>query len=309
MKNTYILIYRVVLSALFALFLINGLKAQEFAPKSAIWYYSAYDNSSSIYEDYATMQYDHDTLIKGLRWKYLKLISHDDNGKPGKIQKHYIVKADSNIVRLWMGTYSTVLYNYSAGQKIGDTMIYKDTAVPFTTHLVLKTIDSITISGKRKKRFTYLAVVSGYPSWTVIEGIGALERVKPDFTATTGGFPLIRKMRCYHDSSISYRAPGAHQCDSIVHVGIRSGENIIDPTWNAWPNPCKNNMILSYNGAEMVSGEIFARIYTSTGQYIYEKRISTPSHTELDMQHLQPGLYFIVIQALNANTSLKIIKY
>jgi len=314
MKKTFLLLLCAVAAT-------AGLKAQEFAPKSAIWHYSSTDNASSQAVDYATIQWDHDTVIHGLPWKVLRLISYTDANQPGKVQRRFIVRQDSSIVYQWIDTFSTILYNFN--QKLTDTFIYTDTSSNKGVQslskgkVFLDSIGTISISGQNRKILyeTYKPLKSIYTnSWIVIEGIGGLYGFTYDDNTE---YPEISTLRCYSDSSISYLAPKPYNgwafnwnCDSvIITTGIKLYNYPRNENWVAAPNPFTDVMYLSYKGAENNPGPVLLEVYTPTGQLVFTKKI--PDNTtaeELDLATLAQGLYFLKIQNSNSQNVLKILK-
>ena len=264
---------------------------------------------------------DHDTVIHGQTWKVLKLLSYDDNNNLDKASNLYcIIRQDSFIVRQWMDSFATVLYNFR--QNLTDTIIYQTSIKKPEagwTKICLDSLDTIIISSQKRVIF-HCGII--YPTnplnqrpWTIIESIGAMEGFMPIWSGI--GATHINNIRCYNDSAISYSVPKPlgwvykWNCDSAIELtGItpdkpeQGHEN-----WSVAPNPFINTLRLNYKGLENSPDNILVQIYTPTGQIVYTKTLINPSISEeLDLASIAQGLYFLKIQSSNSQSVLKILK-
>ena len=306
-----------ILFLLCVCFASKALTAQEFAPKSAVWYYSSTDSQWSLGRYYGVIRYSKDTVINSLTCKILQQTTFDYNKKPNG-NRNYIIREDSGKVKVFMGSYFTTLYDYNLKEWRKDTAYYNDTAkinakdsTSARFGIVVDSIRYIKV-GKTKRRIFY-AVILGLPisevEYYYIEGIGGISRFTPQSLTILHKFcPCIEELRCYQDSSLSINLLG-HTCDTTYKINGIEALDGGNPNLRIFPNPFSGSFRISMI-ENPLNNEVFnLSVYSTLGKLVYNtdlKKIE-PNH-EIILPQIPTGIYFLKIQSNTQILTTKILK-
>lgn len=90
-------------------------------------------------------------------------------------------------------------------------------------------------------------------------------------------------------------------CVEISTIGLSS--NDLSKKVSLYPNPITNEMNIDVTDASLVSIEVFS----ATGQSVYSESVSTSS-AMISTSNWESGVYFVNINTLEGNTTLKVVK-
>lgn len=298
---------------LFILILTNcliGYAQTEFAPIGAKWYFN---QPSSANSDYVYFESVKDTVVQN---KSCRIIEVKLNGLK-LVSKEYLRQTNDSI--FYFNTNSNsfhLLYNFSA--KVGDTITvhkgkfkptkaffsYKD-SIPGFRYKISST-DSIQVSGnwvKRQKVVSFEDDLWGFYKpdgndsyvWDKIGSLAYFFGVQAGITPEDN--PSI--CRCYSDSHLVFRNPlWDYDCGSPT--GIQSDDIVEDKVLIV--NPVHDQLSL-----KMVESVEWIQIYDVKGICLIATDVKRNTFS-MDISHLRPGIYFLMIKTKQKTYSQKLIK-
>lgn len=92
---------------------------------------------------------------------------------------------------------------------------------------------------------------------------------------------------------------------SGVQVGIKAEAKIQDKFFNLFPNPSNGQIVLRFN--ESANGKTYSiRVSNMLGQSVYQDKLAITYQLDLNLQHLQKGVYFLEIEGNGQRQTQKI---
>lgn len=92
---------------------------------------------------------------------------------------------------------------------------------------------------------------------------------------------------------------------SGVPVGIQEEAKLADNFFNLFPNPSNGQIVLRFN--ESAYGKTYAiRVSNMLGQSVYQDKLAIDYQLNLNLQHLQAGVYFLEIEGEDQRQTQKI---
>ena len=92
---------------------------------------------------------------------------------------------------------------------------------------------------------------------------------------------------------------------SGVPVGIEEEAKIQDDFFKLFPNPSNGQIVLRFN--ESVYGKTYSiRVSNMLGQSVYQDKLAIDYQLNLNLQHLQTGVYFLEIESEDQRQTQKI---
>lgn len=289
--------------------------SKEFAPIGAKWHYTEPYLKES---NFILMESVGDTTINGLNCRILKI---SRNGSEF-ISNEYIAQSGDAIRYYNHNTNEFhTLYDFSA--RIGDTIqvhsqstkttpgflapkrILDDGVLPNFAYRI-QAIDSIEISGVWHKRQEVSFLTSndlwGFSNGTgssyLVEGIGSLTYFfgKRNFIVPEESVALLR---CYDNQSIAFKNPlWSSSCTLVDFVEDMS----VAKSFCVYPNPTSDVLHIELDNGSNLSVEVFDHL----GRIRIAKEFN--QSMQLNIEHLQDGLYTLRIKSEEMNSTYKIVK-
>lgn len=189
--------------------------------------------------------------------------------------------------------------NYS----VGDSFRLQDTIVNVVVTRATIYIDSVIQKDNIKRFAVRMKISPRFGGPETFFWFNMYDKFIPDYQwdlgiiSTFGYYDgYVYTPHCYTDSNTSYRSPyyNATICDSLFQTTptfeTKSGIDL-----KLFPNPADTYFQLETNSKQIVQ----ISIYNISGQIVMEETINLP--TNLAIQHLPNGLYFIKIRDNKSN--------
>jgi hypothetical protein len=258
----------------------SGLKAQEWFPLGASWYYNQIE--LLVGESFAYFEVTGDTVIQG---KTCKIISGRCNCTPSEIggylyqdgDRIYTINSETDTFR--------ILYDFTL--VAGDTLIVRGNPTFGGDGYYL--IDSITTiqAGSQTLRVQHITHLTFELGWgnKIIERIGSNGCLYPQVSfcdPSTGG------LRCYEDDEIglvNFQTP-PRPCNYVT--GIE--DPAIVPVINIYPNPATSNVHIQ--SEKPIENLI---LFNNLAVPVYQQSSIFNSDFELDVLAFPGGIYHFQI--------------
>lgn len=292
-------------------FLFLKLKAQDFAPIGAKWYYSetnpGFVPSEDYYNYYYLYEVTKDTVIDGENCRKIEVTNFREISieKPSEY-----VYDDSGRVYFYKHGKFGLYFDFNA--KAGDTLhVWDNLLNPCNTdsifEILIDSISTVIVSGDTLKEFHTgpLDTACGHDyRKQVVEGIGSANF----FHAS----PLIsifwddRPLRCYTDSNTYYNPfDWAWDCDFQLLDGI---EVSIEENVEIFPNPFNSTFIVTLNNLKFETNlqidiiNILGEIQKTLSLTIKDKSIM------LNADEWPKGVYYVRFKTTTGIFTKKLIK-
>jgi hypothetical protein len=285
-------------------FSIVFLRAQDFAPIGAKWFYTErYFNSEDI--GYIAAESVKDTVIKG---KNCRQIVNGLLCGAFESSKNFVFQEDS-IVYFFNQKTDTfeILYNFKAKKGDSWTTFFYFMDELDTLKVTVDSIFTVTINGHKliRQRITYSRLNQDpLYDWSydaeVTEIIGDsyfLFNLRSTKILCVGNESA--GLRCYEDPDFGFYSTGiADSCNyTYFETGIGKIETKKD--FELYPNPTKGNLLIKTDQTEQLKYEIIGL----TGLVIKSGEIS--SETYINISDLQQGIYAVRIISKSAIVGTK----
>lgn len=282
---------------------------QTWAPLGAEWHYSY---SSFWFEGFVKISSVEDTIINNINCKKLEKENVIYNHLTGEIDTNFLgheyMYADTNKVYIFISDQFYTLYDF--GANIGESWIIPrnddlqgicndegEVFVADTGHVYIngQFLRTIRVESSPDSHWSF---VPG----DIIEKIGpgsAYMLPEPTIVCVADvyeGGPL----RCYEDDVFGIYSTGIYDdCDYLVSIPETEISEV-----KLYPNPC--NELLNIDFPDNCH-EFATRIFDVDGRQIYENSNCNTS-IQINMAHLNPGVYILLIVYPTGTFSHKIIK-
>lgn len=214
------------------------------------------------------------------------------------------MKSDNNKVYLFSSSSNSFKLIYDFSALTGDTIeIYnRSWAIDSTTTVVVDSVSTINING------TVLGVqyVSQpfmqefYMSGTIIENIGWTEFMFP--LHSWADPPYGGELRCFQNDSIGLYNPSGVVCDFIT-TEIESINNTNN--FSVYPNPTHGIITISIpNNVSLTNTTV--SLSDVSGREVLNHFLNSRK-TELNVNHMPNGIYFLKINTVKGNLVKKLI--
>ena len=245
-----------------------------------------------------------DTTYNGYQYKILNgyhYISRTFWLREDVSEKHIFLSYDNGKSRI-----EVLLYDFSL--QIGDTILLSNPITPFPSNGGFYKVDSIVsknLLDNKSHKFFYLSPTDSnqssdeLPVW--IEGIGGLTLINGP-----GGTPDINrvgKISCYfNDGFLSYsQLDSLDRCTVKYVTGLKEIQRHSNSIY-----PTIFESILRLEDVSEVSEVV---IYSLRGEEVYRRKLNHQSYENLELSHLEKGLYVIRLYDNNLPVvSKKIVK-
>lgn len=199
-----------------------------------------------------------------------------------------------------------LLYDFSL--QIGDTILLSNPITPFPSNGGFYSVDSIVsqnLLDNKSHKFFYLSPTPSnvstneLPVW--VEGIGGLTLINGP-----GGTPDVNnvgKLSCYfNDGFLSYS-----QLDSLDRCTVKYVTGLAEiPKYTSSIYPTIFESILTLEDVSEISEVV---IYSLSGEEVYRRKLNHQPYENLELSHLEKGLYLIRLYYQNLPIiSKKIVK-
>jgi len=285
----------ILLLILVSLFLIQPVKAQNWAPDGAEWYY---DYTNFWYEGYIHIKVLGDTMIHDTSCRVLEKRSVIRDLLSDTTYYRYIGKefmfSDVDKVYLFANNKFYPIYDFSSMP--GDTLIIpqNDDLLEWCDpegKLIVTDTGSELINGQHLRKIIVQPIEGTH--WAIygeiIENIGPINTYmlpEPDWACVVDlfeGGPL----RCYSDPDFGTFSTGiAPECDYLVSIQELDESNL-----KIFPNPCVGNINIHIKEG-MNNPRL--EIYNSKGQKLVD-RILERTENIIDLSSMVSGLYALVL--------------
>jgi len=182
---------------------------------------------------------------------------------------------------------NTANFNIVGGAVAGcDSLVTLDLTITSLDTSITQTNDTLT---SNETTGTYQWIDCGNGD-TIITGA-----TNQNYQVTTNGdYAVIVTIGSCSDTS---------SCFNVTVSGI--DENILDNTFSIYPNPTKNQLIISFN--EVIDNSYTISVKNSLGQVVNKFR-PNEQRVNLDLSTLDKGVYFINIANFEGSKTVKVIK-
>lgn len=286
-----------IISVLTFVFCTNLLSQIEFAPVGATWYYDRVEGTSPPHEGYVKIESLKDTIMDGNSAKKMLLSYVSSIGD--------VVKRDTDI--LYQSVDSIFYYRDNAFQlmyvfnmKIGDSLrFFGDGFNPCSDniygHVRVDSLFTTTIGSEQLKGMNLSELDSSKWSYSqIVERIGLFFGFYPMYVnecQVMDAIPPIGKLRCYEDPNYGQFKYQDIPCDTLIRyntiTSLREFTNIeIYPTIT--------NYTINISSKEFLVSNIV--IINSIGKIVFEENYEFFTK-ELNISHLDKGVYFIIVQS------------
>jgi len=297
MKNKTILYLTIFL---FYNFHVNSQEYHQLLDHESEWHLTSC-SSTCINDVYYT---NGDTTYNGYQYKILNgyhYISRTFWLREDVSEKHIFLSYDNGKSRI-----EVLLYDFSL--QIGDTILLSNPITPFPSNGGFYKVDSIVsqnLLDNKSHNFFYLSPTASnqssdeLPVW--IEGIGGLTLINGP-----GGTPDINrvgKISCYfNDGFLSYsQLDSLDRCTVKYVTGLKEIQRHSNRIY-----PTIFESILRLEDVSEVSEVV---IYSLRGEEVYRRKLNHQSYKNLELSHLEKGLYVIRLYDNNLPVvSKKIVK-
>ncbi|HYV92331.1 MAG TPA: T9SS type A sorting domain-containing protein [Chitinophagales bacterium] len=283
------------------IFLLSGLLlsfvrfsiAQDFAPVGSQWYYDSMDSGQAPpHSEYFLYRSEKDTTVNNTS---CKKISINKFGFDGNIYLYppLFVYGDTNEVFYFNYQFEKFCSLYKFNVSIGDTLDFYTLPSAFVSDSIFKVrVDTIFFEAisNRTVKFIYtesLPTFNGYSFsfWgAYCQYIGGLNLMLPQ------QIPNIPEMdgplRCYSDSdtAFSFNNNWPLSCNFII-----TGETTPGNSFNLFYDFNKNLLHIQAESP----GQVSVHITDVLGSVIYTNDFRANDLRQVDLNYLQPGIYFI----------------
>ncbi|MEM9721286.1 MAG: T9SS type A sorting domain-containing protein [Bacteroidota bacterium] len=295
----------------FSLFIIPGLKAQEFAPIGAKWWYlisPEQENADSLRVAESIFEVNADTIIQGKR---CNIIQEFFKSTRELCCKEYVY-SEGDSVMIWINNSFHKLFDFNA--KVGDTITVIEDPFPglfsfkrddpdFYYQKFEYRIDSIGFLFINGDSLLVQHVSGGDPevlAWgfqdvetfsgsaQIVEGVGNIGRFTPlGMLLVTGWIDRPPpKLSCYTDSVNSLQFLD-YSCDLLdsIQVSVRKEQTT---EFYSFPNPASSQLFFK----DIPLREPKASLFDHTGKQLREINLL---RSPLDISELPKGIYLLKI--------------
>ncbi len=276
------------------LLVLPNLYSQEFAPEGATWYYSKhYAFSGEI--GYYRIEASGDTLLNG---KNCRILNHNGSPSCNFYSDAYYVYEEDSVVWFYVPQIDSfqILYDLRAQKDSSWTVIYSSDPLNEldTVNVIVDSVSYMNINGMKLKRLHLHHVAlhgnQGGVNYgkTLIEKIGDLYYLISFYSLDIicdGDFSA--GLRCYEDPEIGFYSTGiADSCtytndyDAVEPAGEENDITLL-------PNPATDRIVIESDSYQL----LFLTLYDLSGRNL--GNYSVYQQAEIDLSHLQPGIYLI----------------
>jgi len=307
------------------IFLSNlEVKSQEYVPfptDSATWK-EASELMGKGFNAWIDVDYEMsgDTIVSGLSYQkiYINIDNTNTESEPYYIgglreddDKKIYFRPDSLVVggsfveteplSFPSDTTEYLIYNFSQ-LEIGDTLFYNNSLNPDYINVVLNT-DSIMVGESYRKVYE----VSESFGWLessvfIIEGIGGSKGLLTPFKSPLVGSIMRYQLSCFTHSDLSFENPYEEEVINC-QVGLSVPE-LSSSHLTLHPNPISDYVFIESSRSAIQS----ILIHSQTGKLVYSDTEVNRKKLELDLSHLEVGMYFIQILDAQGPYSEKVVK-
>lgn len=272
---------------------LKPVKAQNFAPVGAKWYYTQY-SATGPEIGYTYIESLRDTVIDGVECREI-----GGSPSPCAWTAQYVYDSNDSVF-FWHPQREEFCLLYDFGAQVGDRWTIYHISSSFGSGQIdssIVQIDSVgteIIDGHVLRRLDVSQLNPTQDYWIaggrVIERIGNLIYLFPAYGACD---PLPGNLRCYQDSVVNYRQ-GEYQCDEV----ISSIDERVESTLSIYPNPTSDYVTIELAEADMRDLNVQlidqnGRIVPPQPLYITEDRVC------LSVLNLDVGIYFVETYTTN----------
>ncbi len=279
--------------------LMGEVKAQNWAPDGAEWYYSYFNYSV---EGFVKIQVAGDTTIEGINCKKLEkiMVKNDfiNNVTDTNTIGYEYMYSDEDRVYTYVNEQFYTLYDFSA--QVGDTweIPMNDDLGDFcgeSGEIIVEEIGTVTINNQELRKILVKPLDDSFLSFSytnngtgvaeIVEKIGPIASyMLPEPTCVAdvheGG-----ELRCYSDNEFGYYSTGvADQCDYVISV-----PNVEELNCSVYPVPCNDILNIDIQENKL---PLTITIYDLMGREVMSYQLKEKVN-QINVERLNPGIYLI----------------
>lgn len=287
----------------------------EWAPIGAKWYISKIEGTMPPDEGYILYEVSRDTIMQEKNVKVITRTYFHSNGKDvTTLENEYTYEKDS-VVYYWKKGRFYTLYDFSArpGDKwtvYGSGIFMDYCGYDSLGVVVVDSVTTLTINNQKLKAIYTSPEINS--DWhfedVIIERVGNITHLLPKSEGCLLDTPDDEgSLRCYEDNNLGLYKAGYCQlvnCDCKELKNYTSVNNIKNSSFQVYPNPVKDYLIIKYSDNCLLNGFTNAEIYNVKGEKMY----SFINPEKLFVGFLNSGFYFLKLSFSDQILYFKFIK-
>ena len=269
------------------LFIGGSVLAQELFPMDSVVWRSKYEELEDDWIERCTYFYSGDTLINGLAYKKLAILTKST--PPGPEEIGYLRESDQKIYFIPSGYENPCGYWYEepGGEyllydfkiKKGDTLSFGNGAMNYCYET-----DSVLVNDMYRKRWNFYGLNETSPildEW--IYGIGS---TKGPIASPLWEFENAATLTCFEDSRVPYRYP--ENCEITAIKQIQNHEKI-----KGFPNPIAAGEIFHLGSMSTEYTQLY--LYNTVGKIAHSEPLDKQTIDWIVPTSLPTGVYHLQI--------------